>query len=125
MRDHLEVGPTQRRTQIGDRGAAAQSIARRALEIADAFLTLPVEIAIAPDAQRLAGFDERVGERMPVLDVRDRQRTADAVPVVRAARLVFGLLEVRQAVRVAPSGITEIAPVVEVFTLAADIEQTV
>src|SRR5688500_2065644 len=125
MRDHLEVGPTQRRTQIGDRGAAAQSIARRALEIADAFLTLSVEIAIAPDAGRLAGFDERVGERMPVLDVRYRQRTADAMPVIRAARLVFRFLEIRQAVRVPPARIAEIAPVVEVFALAANIEQAV
>src|SRR5688572_27153795 len=125
MRDHLEVGPTHRRTQIGHRGAAAQSLARRALKVADAFLTRPVEIAIAPDAGRLAGFDERVGERMPVLDVRYRQRTADAVPVVRAARLVFRLLEIRQAVRVPPARIAEVPPVVEVFPLAANIKQAV
>ena len=59
------------------------------------------------------------------LTSRHRERPADAVQVVLAALLVLGAAEIRQHVVEAPARIAELAPVVEVLGLSADVEQPV
>ena len=65
--------------QVRDRRAAAPAAPRRALVVADPLLPRAVEIVVARDADRLAGGEERVSERMPILDVRYRERAARAL----------------------------------------------
>jgi hypothetical protein len=122
---HDEVGSLHRGAQIRDRGAAPQPAPRRALVVAQSLLTRTVEVVVARDAYRLPRREECVPERVPVPDVRYRQRPPRTVPFVLAARLIFRLAKVRQALRVAPPGIAEVAPVVEVLALPADVDQTV
>ena len=62
---------------------------------------------------------------MGVLDIGHRQRPACAVPGIRAAFLVFRLLEVGQDIVIAPAGIAEVFPIVEIFALAANVDQSV
>src|SRR5262245_30919824 len=44
---------------------------------------------------------------------------------VLAARLVLGAAEIRQDIREAPAGVAELAPMIEVGRLAADVEQAI
>jgi hypothetical protein len=55
----------------------------------------------------------------------NRLRAADAVEIVGAAHLVFGLLEIRQHVIKTPAQIAVLAPAIVIFVLAAHIEQPV
>jgi hypothetical protein len=57
--------------------------------------------------------------------VGNRERPAHPVQRILAARLVLGAAEVGQHILEAPAGIAELAPMIEVRRLAADIEQAV
>jgi hypothetical protein len=102
--------------------AAAPSPAGGGLIVAGAFLPRAVEVVVARDAERRGRRDECVAQLVPVREVADLERPAHAVPVIGAAALVLGLLEVRQQIVEAPAGH---APAVEVLGLAADVHQPV
>src|SRR5260370_7338412 len=62
---------------------------------------------------------------MRFADVGDRERPAHPMQRVLAALLVLGAAEIRENILEAPAGIAELAPMVEVLCLAADVEQPV
>ena len=62
---------------------------------------------------------------MLVAQVGHAERTVAAVKIIAAAFVVLGLAEVRQHVVVAPAGIAELTPVVEILGLAADVDQSI
>ena len=55
----------------------------------------------------------------------DVERSAGAVEFVRSALLVLGAAEIGQHVVIRPADIAELAPIVEILLLAADIDQPV
>src|SRR5262245_31097703 len=100
-------------------------MARGQLEITGAFLSGAVEIVVAREARLLRGRDESLAQRMRFAHIGDRERPADPVQRILAARLVLGTAEVRQHILEAPAGIAELAPMIEVLRLAADVEQAI
>ena len=58
-----EVGPLQRRPQIGLAGAPALAVLDGELEEADAFLLRAVEIVVEPVARRLRGLAATAARR--------------------------------------------------------------
>ena len=125
LRDDREIGPAARLAQIADRGRAAASVARRELEIAGAFLGRAVEIIVARKARLLRGRDECLAQRMRFADIGHGKRPAGTMQRVLAPLLVLGAPEIGQDILEAPAGIAELPPVIEIFRLAADIEQPV
>ena len=123
--EHAQIGAVHRRTQIADRGRAALAVAGRRLVIADAVLPGAVEIVVARKAETHRGVDERLADRVLVGDVGDAERAASPVECVGAARLMFGALEIRQHVVERPAAVAELAPMVEILGLAADIDHAV
>src|SRR5712691_9825859 len=120
-----EIGPAARLAQIADRGRAAAPTARGQLEITGAFLGGAVEIVVARKARLLRGRDESLAQRMRFAHIGNRERPADPVQRILAARLVLGAAEIGQHILEAPAGIAELAPMIEVRRLAADVEQAV
>ena len=122
----MEIVPRLGRTKIGHRRARAPSAlasssgkSRRLPGVA------PLKSAISRDAGLHGGIDERFRQRIGVPPIGDRQRTAGAMEIVAAARLVLSLLEVRQHVVIAPAEIAVLTPAIVVLMLAADIKQAV
>ncbi len=125
LRHHGEVCSRARLPQIADRGGAATPAPRRELEVSGAFLGRTVEVVVAGEARLLRSLDEGLAQRVRLADIGDRERTAGAVQRIGAALLVLGPPEVGQHVLETPAGIAELAPVVVVGGLAADIEKPV
>ena len=125
LRNYLEIGAPPRRLEIAGRGRGAHAVAHRGLVIAGAFLRRSIEIVIARIAALHRRFDIGDGQRMPVAQVRDRERPAGSMEFIRAAFVVLRLAEIGQDVVEAPAGIAELPPKVEVLRLSADIDQTV
>ncbi len=125
MRDHPQVAPLHRRPQIADRGRATASIARGQMVIPGTLLHPPIEIVVARETKVNRALDERLADRIVFIDLRHRERTAGAMQIVATADLILGAFEVRQHVVERPAGIAELAPVIEILSLAADIDQTV
>ncbi len=123
--DHPQIGPVHHRMQIAFRGRAAPAPRRGGLVVADAVLRRAVEVGVVRIAEIVAGTDERLADLVLVRHVGDRQRAAGAVPVVGAAHLVLGPLEVGQHVARRPAGAAHLPPQVEVLVLAADIDHAV
>ena len=123
--DDAQIGPGHRRPQIADRGRAALAVTRRRLVIADAVLLFAIKIVVAREAQRHRGIDKGFADRMMVGDIGDAERPAGAVISVGAARLMLGALEIGQHVIERPAGIAELAPMVEILGLPADIDHAV
>src|SRR3546814_644548 len=69
--------------------------------------------------------DLHVAELEARARVRDAEWPVTAVDLVLAALIAFRPLEVGKHVLVGPAGIAELAPMVEVLALAADIDQPV
>ena len=69
-----------------------------------------------------AGGDEGLAQLVRLALVGDAERAAGAMEIVGAALLVLGLLEIGQHVVIAPADIAELAPMVEILLLAADID---
>src|SRR5439155_15360694 len=123
--DDLQVAALHRWAQIADRGRAAPAVARRRLVIADAFLAGAVEIVVARIAHLDRALDEGFADRMVVGHVRHAERATAAVKFVAAARLVLGTPEIGQDVVERPAGVAELAPMIEILGLAADIDHAV
>ncbi len=121
----LQIGPPARRPQIADRRRAAAPVARGELEIAGAFLARSVEIVVARKAGLLRSLDERFAQRVRLAHIGDRERSARSMQLIRAAFLVLGAPEIGQHILEAPAGIAELPPMVEILSLATDIEQAV
>lgn len=73
----------------------------------------------------LCGVDESFGQRVLVIRVGYGEGAADAVILVFASLLILGLAEIRQHVFIAPPGVSELAPLVVIFFMAADIDHAV
>ena len=121
----LQIGMLPCLLQKAGRGRRAPAIAGGELEIAGAFLVRAVEIVVAREAGLHRRLDERFAERMRLAHIRDVERPAGAVQIVGAVLLVLRAPEVRQHILEAPAGIAELAPVIEVFALAAHIKKPV
>ncbi len=121
----FEIGAFAHRPQIFVGGAGAPAIAHRELVIAGTFLGRAVEILVARNPRGLGRRDESFADRMLESQIGDAQRTAGAVECIGAALLILGLLEIRQHVVIAPAGIAELAPMIEILRLAADIDEAV
>jgi hypothetical protein len=120
-----QVRPLHCRTQIGQRGAAPPHLAYGQLVAADAFLIGAVEIGAGLEPGLVRGGDERVVQFVAGAQVGDVERTAGAVIIVLAALLVLGAPEIRQHIVIAPAETAELAPIVEILALPADIDQSV
>src|ERR1700730_12576261 len=125
LRNYFEIGARARRLQIARRGRGAHAVAHRGLVIAGAFLRRAVEIVVARIAALQRRLDIGFGERMPVAQVRNRERSAGAMELIRAALVGFRLAKIGQDVVEAPAGIAELPPIVEVLSLSADVDQPI
>jgi len=125
--DHLDVVlvTLDRRPQIGARRAPALLVLLRDLVVTDAFLVGAVEVRYALVTGLFAGLQESLVDLRRIGLVGDVQRPAGAVEVVAAAFVVLRLLEERQHVVVAPALVAELAPMIVVPGVAADIEHGV
>ncbi len=121
----LEVGPLHRRAQIGDRGAAASHPADGQLVVADALLLGAVEIGVGLEPGLLRAGRKGVVQFVVRAQIRDVERAALPMIIVGAALLVLGAAEIRQHVVIRPADIAELAPMVEILALAADVDQPV
>src|SRR5207249_3894007 len=117
----LQIRSLLGRPQVADRGAAAAAAGCRCLVVAGAFLRGAVEVVVPRNSQRHGRRDEGVAQ-LVTRQVRYRERSAYAMPGVRAAALVLRLPEVRQEIVETPA---RDRPAVEVLALAADIDQAV
>ena len=122
--DDAEIGTLHRRAQIADGGRTAFSVSGRRLVVADAVLASAVEIVVAGKAELRRSGDEGLADRV-LRHVRHAERTACAVKAVGAAHLVLRALEIRQYVLERPSGIAELAPMIEILGLATDVDHAV
>ena len=125
--DELEVRPLQRRMQIGTRGAGAATAAAGLLAPADAVAGARrrvVDVLAVLEAELLAGLDHRRADRRAV-HLRREQRAVLAAHGAALALPALGLAEERQAIVPRPAAIAELAPVVVVLGLAADVDQPV
>src|SRR5262245_18375573 len=100
-------------------------MARGQLEITGAFLGGPVEIVVARKTRLLRGRYERLAQRMRFAHVGNRERPTHPMQSILAARLVLGAAKIRENILEAPAGIAELAPMIEVRRLAADVEQAI
>src|SRR5207302_4043776 len=112
------------RAEIADGGGAALSVACRRLVITDAVLAGAVEIVIAGKAEPGRRRDKMLTDRV-LRDIRHTERSVGAVEPVGAAHLVLRASEIGQHIVKRPAGIAELAPMVEIFGLAADIDHAV
>src|ERR1700752_2366038 len=111
--DH-QVPATSRRFQIGGRAAPSAPLADRRLIVSGAFLRRAVEVAIARNAGLDGRFEDRIDDFVPVVCIGDIERAADAVELVLAALLVFGLAEESQNAFVVPADTAELTPAIVV-----------
>src|SRR5262252_4566125 len=100
-------------------------MARGQLEITGAFLGGPVEIVVARKARLLRGRYESLAQRMRFAHVGNRERPTHPMQRILAARLVLAAAKIREHIIEAPAGIAELAPMIEVRRLAADVEQAI
>ena len=113
------------RVQEAGGGAVPTALADGALVVADALLDGAVVVRVARHPGLLGAGDERLADRVPLMDVGDVLRAPRAVEVVGAARTILSAPEVRQHVVVRPAAVAHLRPGVEVPGLAADVEVTV
>ena len=76
-------------------------------------------------ASLLRPGDKGVMQFVPRPQIGDAKRSAGAVMLVGAALLVLGAPEIGQHVLVRPAGIAELAPQIEILSLAADVNEPV
>src|SRR6516162_2438445 len=125
--DDLQVRALHRRAQIGTGGACPSPAAARLLAPADAVAGAGrqvVHVLAVLEADFLAGLDYRRAERRPV-HLRCKQRTTLAANLALAALPILGLFEIREHVVPRPAAIAELGPMVEIFGLAANVDQSV
>ena len=95
------------------------------LQIAEAFLMSTVEVGVARIATSFRRRDEGIGDRIGFLRIGHVEFTIGAMVVVGAALLALALAEIGQDVLVAPADVAELAPVIVILALAADVDETV
>src|SRR5581483_10244118 len=111
--------------EIARRRRPAPAFLRRQLKVAGTFLFRSVEIVGARNAGLLRRFDKSFAKRMRLADIGNRQWTPGTMKLVSAALLILGALEVGEDILERPAGIAELAPVIVVLVLAADIEKPI
>src|SRR5215510_8291804 len=121
----MMTSPAPRRPQVAHGRRPTASVARRQLIVAGALLGRTVEVVVARKARLLHRCQESLAQRMRLAHIGDRERSADAMPGIFAALLVLGAAEVGKHVGEAPAGVAELAPMIEILVLAADIEEAV
>ena len=126
MADELAVGPFQRRVQIGARRRHASAVTCRNLVETDPFLVRRIEIGVVRKTLLSSRLDETMAQRMVIpTDVIDVERSVVAAEFAAAIGIGLRLAEVRQYVLPAPTRVAEVAPVVVILLLAADIDHRV
>src|SRR5262249_38267940 len=116
-----EIGPAHRRTQEGDRGAAAPTVADGPLPATEAFLLLAV-VVLGERPVRLAGrVEPAVEQRIAIARIDDRERTVAAAPGVLALLPALAALEVRQDVGVRPAGAAVLRPAIVIAAVTAHV----
>src|SRR5262252_3127764 len=127
-RHDLQVGPLQRRAQIGARRALPPAPAAGLLHPADTVSGAGwqmVHILMVFEADLYAGLGDLVTEERLVGGPRGQQRPALSVEFISATLPILGLLEKRQDIVPRPAAIAELPPVFEILGLAADIDHAV
>src|SRR5690349_17100142 len=84
-----------------------------------------VDVLAVFETEFLRRVDDRLTGRRPLAHRRGRQRAGRAMQFAVLALPALGLLEIGQYIVPAPAAIAELRPVVEIFGLAADIDQPV
>ena len=120
-----QIVAVSNRTEITCGGAPAPPPVGCGLIISNSLLPSAVEIPICRDACLNASGDDSISERVGFLMIRNLQRTATAMKPVRAALLILGFPKVRQHIIEAPSDAPELASVVIVSRMSADINAAI
>ena len=120
-----QIGPPQRRAQVGDGGAAPPFVAHGQLQWADAVLLGAVEVVIAAVAGLFCRSDECVVQLVAGAQIGHVERPARTMMRVGTALLVLGAAEIGQHIVVRPPGVAELAPQIEILALPADVDQPV
>jgi hypothetical protein len=120
-----EVGPAHHRVQIADRGRMPLAVPDGDLEPGRALLVPGVDVLRARNPRLHAGFDQLARQRVLVGEIGNVERSAHAVPVVCAALLVLGALEVGQDRIVVPALAAALAPFVVISRIAAHVDHAV
>ena len=124
----VEVRPLQRRAQIGARRALAAPAAAGLLHPADIVAGAGrqmVDVLVVFEADLGAGLDDLAGTAPACRRFARSGAARRAVKLVGAALPALGPLEIRQHVVPRPAAIAELAPMVEILGLAADIDHAV
>ena len=127
MRDELQVGALQGRTQIGARGAGAAAAASGLLAPADAVAMTRrqiVDVLAIFETELFAGLKDRGADRRPVR-FRGEERALLAARLAGLALPPFRFPEIGQAIVPGPAAIAELGPVIVILRLPADIDQPV
>src|SRR5215470_5608092 len=122
---HLEICTASRLLEIAGRGRGPHAIAHGGLVIARAFLRRSVEIVIARISALQRRLDVSLDERMTIAQIRNRERPAGTVEFICTALVVLRLAEIGEDVIETPTGIAQLAPMVKILRLSADIDQSV
>ena len=121
----LQIGPALGRGQVGLGRAAAEAVADGELEVGDTLLAGAVVVRVLGNAGLLGRLDEGVHQLHPGQRLGHVQGPAPAAIGVLAAGKALRLLEEGKNVLVGPADIAELAPMVVVERLAADIGEAV
>src|SRR5216683_507208 len=121
----IEVGALHRRAQIGDCRTAPPHLADCQLVGPDAFLLGAVKIGVGREPGLLCAADKGIVQLVLGAQIGNVERAALAVIIVGAAFLVLGAAEIREHIVIRPADIAELAPMVEILALAADIDEAV
>ena len=126
--DNLQIGPLCRRAQISARGTLPAPAAAGLLHPADIVAGARrqvVHVGMIFEADLGPGLDHRLAQQRLVGGVGGQQRPAMAVKLVLPALPALGLFEIGQDVVPRPAPVAELAPMVEILGLAADIDHAV
>src|SRR6516162_4580194 len=125
---NLQVGPLQRRAQIGARRTLPPAPAAGLLDPANVVSSAGrqmVHILMVFKADLYAGLDHLVTEERLVGGSRGQKRAAFAVKFIGSTLPIFRLLEKGQHIVPGPAAVAELRPVIEIFRLTADIDHPV
>ena len=121
-----EVRPFGGGAEIAARRADAPAPARRQLKISGAVLGRAVEVRAARRAKPRRGLDRGVHELVSGGNARHGNGAEAPMQLLFAAAIVgFELREVGQHIRIAPTGVSEVAPAVIVLPLPSNGDQSV
>ena len=122
---HNQIRTCARGFQIGFRRAPTPLVVAGRLVIAATFLTCAIEVGIARNASLHAGLQHGVCQFQAFRLITHVQRSADAVELIGAMRLVLRLLEERQDGIPVPIFAASLAPFIVIAVAAAYIHHAV